>query len=1179
MISAKIFLKVLAQKDLLPSEAIRKLKRQIEESPTPIPAEAVAKRLVKKGYLTAPLAKRMLKTAALAEQKLSGQAADQKAPDRKPPKPEESVLGFAPAAAEPEDIEDIAEEPLDEFPELTVDEPVVEKPKAKPAPAAPVPAAPPRPAASSDEDVMDGEVVEDEVVEGVVVMDAAPAGEVREDADDGSRLTARRRKGLQGLLDRILPHRRRARKENPWDSSLILIGGGSLLLLVLGGGVLIWLLFGQSGDQMLEEATKFYRQGAYTKAIDQYDRFISKYPGHKGASLAKVQRGLAQLRQAVEMTKDHAQSLAVAKEVLGKIRSEDAFGEAKGELKSLLETTAKGLSDQARQKTDPKLVAQTREAVKLIEENIVKSQRSKQLMDDIAASLQITEREIARGDELNKAIAAMDEMIAKSEPERAYNVRRALLKSYPDLIDNPQLHEAVLRVAAAEQAAVKLVEQSKPAAAPEPAVANRPAVAIAQGHLRHPAPGAQNGVVYSLADGAAYGLDAATGRVLWRRFVGYADNAARLRATPIPLGNTPGSDVLVVDASNQALVRIEAATGRVRWQQSVGEPFHAQPVVDPSMRILLAADSGRLFLIDTESGASSGFINVPQKLGSAPVVDPTTGRIYQVADHSNLYALTLEGKCEAVVYLAHEPGTVNAAPVIISRLLVVAENRGYRSATLRVLSLDAVGDAPALTEVQQIDVEGHVDAPPLVSGSRLLVTTDSGRVVAYRVSGTEDQKPLEQIAQLQTSDEPNLVRFPLLLRDQFVVADKTLTKYELQAALGTFRTAWTTFKGSAFLQPITSLGQTVFLARRNVNLPGVEVAAVPLDKPAPLWQTHLAVPLVGEPVVTPAGDVEVVTALGSLVNVPAAKLATQSTIDQAMVALPTGDLRQAVRHVLRMPDGVILLSMGAGSEQLAVFDPRRSPKQFRPIVLRDPLGANPAPMADGLLVLSRLGQVHLIDPRTGGPLAEPFQTQLTAGATVEWRNPAPVDRDSVVLSDGRDRVYRLVVKDQPARQVVAAAETTLANPIASELAVLGNLVFAADETGQLVRLRLPDLAAEEPVGLGGRATWGPRQAGQNVFLTTENDQLICLDGEGKIAWQVPLAHGPLAGPPLPVGGDFLLAFADGHLARVEGTSGRELAATETGAPLGAGPVLVGEDVLLVGNDGTLYLNKQPLASE
>jgi len=1209
MISSRIFLKILAKKDLLPSEAIHKLKRQIEESAEPIPAEAVAKRLIKKGYLTEPLAKRLLKAAASAEKKLNDEAAGVTRIDELA-RPEESTLGFAPLAAKPKDDDEPVVSNWEMELEELVPTPPVTKPGAekKPTPAekkssaAAPPAAKPKadlaaPKASrpepavvegeaADGDVVEGEVIAGEVVEGDVMPDA-PAERVKPrrgrqgveiEEDGGARLSTKRRKGLAGLMDRIIPGRDRARKENPWDSSLMLTGGGVLLLLVLCFGGLIWLLTGESGDKMLEEATKFYRQGAYTKAIAQYDKFINDYPAHKGASLAKVQRGLAQLRQAVEMTKDQSKSLEVAKDVLGKIRSETAFPEAKAELKSLLETIAKGLSEQARRDTDPKLVAQTREAVKLVEANVFKSKRNKALMDDIATSLELTERAIARDSELAKAVKSMDELIAEGKSEQAYGVRRALLKSYPDLLDNKPLRAAVLRVCDAQQAAVKMVEQPKAADVPGPDDAEGTSVAMAQRHARRDAPGAKGSVVCALAEGAAYGLDATTGRVLWRRSVGFGSDGARLGFAPMPVDGAPGSDVLMVDARAQALVRVEATTGRVRWRQVIGEPFDAQPVLDSAGRALVATSSGRLVIVDLASGNSPGFIQIPQQLTSAPAIDRQSGHLYQVAEHSNLYVLSPEGKCEKVVYLAHEPGTVIAAPVVISRLLVVGENRGARNAVLRILSLEAQKKVPSLTQIQEIDIEGHVDAPPLVAGARMLATTDSGRVVAYRVSGAEGKEPIEKVAQLQTSDEPNLIRFPLLLGDHFFVADKTLTDYRLQSSLGSFRTEWTAFPDSAFLQPLTAIGRTVFFVRRRLNLPGVQVAAVALDDPNPLWATDLAVPLADEPVVTRSGSIEVVTALGSLIEVPPDTLKTRAILDQPVVSLRTEELRRAVQNVVRTSDGSVVLASGAGSDRLSVFDPKRSPRQFRPVLV-NPLGASPAPMADGLLVPCQLGEVDLIAPRTGLALADPFQVKLAAGRQVAWRRPAAVDANTVVLSDGRERIYLLAIKDQPKPHLAAAAKATLAAPIDSDVAVLGNLVCAADENGQLVRLRLPDLAAGEPLPLGGRVTWGPRAVGEHFFLTTENDQLLCLDGKGDLAWRVALLHGPLAGPPLPAGGDFLLAHASGVLARVEGGSGREVARIETGNPLGAGPIPLDEKVLLVGSDGTLYVSEFPSESK
>jgi len=172
-------------------------------------------------------------------------------------------------------------------------------------------------------------------------------------------------------------------------------------------------------------------------------------------------------------------------------------------------------------------------------------------------------------------------------------------------------------------------------------------------------------------------------------------------------------------------------------------------------------------------------------------------------------------------------------------------------------------------------------------------------------------------------------------------------------------------------------------------------------------------------------------------------------------------------------------------------------------------------------------------------------------------------------------VYLLTLKDQPTRHVASAAEATLASPMTSDAAVVGDVVYLVDAEEQLQRLRLPDLKADSPLPLGARAAWGPRRAGRHVFIATEDDKLVCLDGDGNQAWDVIMAHGALAGAPLPVGEDYLFAYADGIVTRVEGASGKELARIETGHPLGAGPILLGSKVLLAGSDGTLYLSDPP----
>ena len=154
-------------------------------------------------------------------------------------------------------------------------------------------------------------------------------------------------------------------------------------------------------------------------------------------------------------------------------------------------------------------------------------------------------------------------------------------------------------------------------------------------------PDAEGQVALAAVDGAVYGLDAATGKVLWRRFVGFdanpqaaglsADAACRRARQRRPAGRY---------GRTTNCCGVEGATGRLRWRHAVGEPFDAYPVVADD-RILVATRSGKLITIAAESGDSAGYVQLPQGLRVAPVVDPRRSMAYQVADHTNLFVLSL----------------------------------------------------------------------------------------------------------------------------------------------------------------------------------------------------------------------------------------------------------------------------------------------------------------------------------------------------------------------------------------------------------------------------------------------------------------------------------------------------------------------------------------------------------
>ncbi len=153
-----------------------------------------------------------------------------------------------------------------------------------------------------------------------------------------------------GFLQR--PAKAKQTKAGTWESPLILLGGGTLIVLLLMGTVLFVFLTRGSGDKMFQEAETTYREQSYQQAIRLYDKFLSGHSSHASASLARVRRGLAELRLATAGGEKLEQALGETTRVLPTIVQEKAFDEAYSELASILPGLAEGFAEKARVATD-----------------------------------------------------------------------------------------------------------------------------------------------------------------------------------------------------------------------------------------------------------------------------------------------------------------------------------------------------------------------------------------------------------------------------------------------------------------------------------------------------------------------------------------------------------------------------------------------------------------------------------------------------------------------------------------------------------------------------------------------------------------------------------------------------------------------------------------------------------
>ncbi len=447
MISPERFLTLLEEKDLLSPRTVASLREQIAKSAEPITAAALAKRLIKHGRLTQSQAKRLL----AEEREASPKAAVAK------PKPKRGDdLGFAPIEGEPSE---------DRAAKARGKKYVAAKqPSAKPT-GKPTARAVARPAAAPTGSLLDEEAPQS----AVGLAPSEPLGGLMADAAATGVLSAAAPRRSFWSLFKRKPRGAKKSDEEKWGGGLMVMGGGAFVVFVLLIGLFIFIMLRTDKDKLFNAADEDYRSGSYMQAIVKYQKFAVDFPSDDRASLARVRIGLARLWQATPNGANWPAALDAAQEQLKQMTVETAFKDAHSDLASLLTRIAENLIAEARKKPTKDLVDKASQALAMAENlrYVPKDLPPESKLANARASLAIARHDLARGDELDKALAAMQKATKALKTAEAYAACGVLLHQYPDMTDNPRLKKMLLAVSAAQQVLVKNVAEVKHAATDE----------------------------------------------------------------------------------------------------------------------------------------------------------------------------------------------------------------------------------------------------------------------------------------------------------------------------------------------------------------------------------------------------------------------------------------------------------------------------------------------------------------------------------------------------------------------------------------------------------------------------------------------------------------------------------------------------------------------------------------
>jgi outer membrane protein assembly factor BamB len=961
--------------------------------------------------------------------------------------------------------------------------------------------------------------------------------------------------------------KRPTKRANQWDSPLLLIGGGALALLCLCGVAVFYFLFRESGDEVLNEAKAAMEGGSYNQAISHYQAFVNDYPRHPDHDEARIKLAVARLWYATE-SQNYPVALKTAQDEIAAIEKNEKFSLVQGELAELLPRIATGLALAAEKETEPEkvtqLTAQAAEALKLCSNTsyIPRSMRGPEIEEVQATLDRIARRQKASAD-LTATIATMEAANAAGDTRAAYAAYETLRKSSPELMGNEQLLATVAKTSNAEKASIAFVEEPLGSLNSEP---QSPVIAeLALADRRTTATAPATGVAAIQVNGALYGVDIASGRLLWRRYIGVSQN----RMLPV----SAGGDILFLDAISLELLRLRQPSGELVWRVPVGEQI-AQPVVVGD-RIFLAGESGKLHVLEFESGNRLGHVTFAQPLRVPPVADPSGELLYVVGDHSSIYTLSIDDlACRGVFYLGHDRGTVVASPAVVLNKLAVTVNDGVESSRLQLFELDA--DGIIAKQLVEQRLSGLVTQQPLVDGRRLIVATDRGQVSVYDVSSAADASSMNLIAGRSATRSEPLASVVAVAAGHIWIADNQLAKYSIDPTNTriTVREIADNYTGATFHGVPLVFGDVLVLASTRRGQSGATLTAIAGKSGESLWETDVALRPAGAPapVSNPRGLL-MGSAAGKVFLLDRAAIAARvQDTPLPSAARPSTAKPLQFRHEL--PDGGMVFSAKSSADVL-LYNPTAPAQPPKWVHLPSPLSCEPAVFGGGWIAPTEIGQVLLLDG-AGRSLAAPFQPALKPGVTKHWLPASVVGEKQFVITDGVEAIHLVEQRPTPQPHLAVVKDTALGPTRASTRTVFaGGRVIAGASEPRLVTFTIPGLAVDDPIALTAEVVWGPFAVGDHVLVATAAGKLVCVAAtDGTTAWQQDQELNPV-GAPLVRGDAVLLSLPSGVLQKRLLASGEESARLELKQPLAAGPVEFEQRLAVATDDGAILIVNAP----
>ncbi|WP_220487822.1 outer membrane protein assembly factor BamB family protein [Tautonia rosea] len=948
------------------------------------------------------------------------------------------------------------------------------------------------------------------------------------------------------------------------SSPVVLILVLTLVILVSLGFGLFGIIREMAADRAFAKARESFENAEYRNAIERFDLYVENYPRHAHVSEARVLSALSEVRQFTTGSNPAwANALAAAESMYQNLREEPAYPNVKADLAGAVLDVTNGLLDRAQRLADAQALHLAENAVALHDRIGGSAAMLARERTKVPTRLEEARASVLKAKARETALASMDAALGAGDPDATYSARDTLVTQYSDLADDP---EVISRLRSANELIRSRisVDLTRVSASddPRPDPLGPPTSLVLRSSME-PA-GKSPSLVYALADGFAYALDAANGAPIWHVAVGLD-----CPFPPVPIPGA-GGDVLVFDPRENDLVRLSGSDGRLVWRQNLGES-----VVDPPLilgnQLAQPTVGGRLMLMNLVNGDRQAAVDLGRKLSKTPVADELGRHYYVLADAAVAFVIQRDPvECVAVEYVGHEPGSAACPPARLGNYLLVSENRRPESGRWSLFQIESEGTRLRLR--QRVPHVGWTWDTPASSGQVIWAVSDRGSIDAYAIGPYEEENPLRLIARIEPEGSRLGPTFTYARTDRELwVASARSARYDLEPQEAKLSTVWTLSQAGAAVAPPQIRDRQMILTQAPDRGRGATLWSVdPLDGRV-AWRTVLGTPWPTPPEPSPGRrELASLSGDGSRLLIPLEDLQSGGFVVEPIPR--PGDRRLPVGQLQRMDVGQATLILPSPDTDHLLIREQDGPDLTR-VTLPSPLSARPLAWENDLLVPGIDGRVYLIEPTTGGPVADPLLPTFTGDGPISWLDPVPIGIDAIALAD-REGVVRRVIKDDGDRPRLAIeAEVTLGQPLVAPPGSTGDTVILATADGWIRALASRDLSPAGAWELDAPVALGPYTDldSGTVFVADASGKVIAFGLGGERLWTIDLEGDTLSGAPIIEGEDVWLLTLGGTLHLRSRTDGMPLNRFELTPLPASGPRPIDHSMVIPSSPGTLRL--------